>query len=127
MGRRTARAAALAGSLSPALRDDGAGDERDHDEERPKGGNLGEVAQGMSSNGVHLGLLIVVSSLYVLLMFLSSWLRRIFAEEKRPFCQEKIAPLQDAAGGALPETPRPAPARQDFRRLSLVGPWSSSG
>jgi hypothetical protein len=40
-----------------ASRGDGAGDKRNHDEERPKGGDLGDVAQRVSSDGMHLGLL----------------------------------------------------------------------
>ena len=40
-----------------ALGADGAGDERNHDEERPEGGDLGDVAQGVSGETVHLSLL----------------------------------------------------------------------
>jgi hypothetical protein len=38
-------------------RADGASNERNHDEERPKGGDLGDVAKGVSGDIVHLGLL----------------------------------------------------------------------
>ena len=40
-----------------ASRADGAGDERDHDEERPESGDLGDVAQRVSGDGLHLSLL----------------------------------------------------------------------
>jgi hypothetical protein len=44
--------------MTPArLLANGAGDERDHDQERSKGGDLGNVAKRISGDGLHLGLL----------------------------------------------------------------------
>ena len=66
---------------SPA---DRAGDECDHDEERTEGGDLGDVAQGMSGDGVLiLASLITVRPLYVPYMFES----------------ERVAPDQDRIRG----------------------------
>ena len=54
---RGRRGRALWMTPSFGSRADGAGDERDHDQERPEGGDLGDVAQRVSGDGVHLGLL----------------------------------------------------------------------
>src|ERR1700734_2086930 len=55
---RAGRAGPVDDALSfSASRADGAGDERDHDEERPESGDLGDVAQRVSGDGLHLTLL----------------------------------------------------------------------
>ena len=48
----------VAGRLEArASRTHGAGDKRDHDQKRAKGGDLGDVANGVKGDGMHFGLL----------------------------------------------------------------------
>ena len=60
----------VAGRLEAgASRTHGAGDKRDHDQECAKGGDLGDVAQGVKGDGMHFSLLdrgkFMICSLYV--------------------------------------------------------------
>ena len=43
--------------MSQRSRPDRAGDERDHDQERAEGGDLGDIAQRVKGDGMHFGLL----------------------------------------------------------------------